>query len=211
MSEALNPEHPDLVARLALIDLAPDDLLTPIRLGAAARRTATGHHPKAYGGWRDYSERVAGLRDLLTPRGWTAEEVDGVCMTVHPRRRLSIMTALGTAGTGTSAPVSTRRKRGEATEKVVQVNAQLALALEIEEPPPALRATLMPTWVLLVNTDGDRIRSELSLARHMADDGFIDAWFARIALPDIRVNDVFDDDDDGPLGDVDFDVPERRT
>ena len=212
MTEALNPEPQDVTRRLAALDLTAEDLLVPVRLGAAARRTATGHHPKAYGGWRDYGERVAGLRDQLTDRGWTAEEIDGVCMTVHPTRRLALMTALGNSGTGTASPVSTRRKRGETTEKVVRVNAQLAFEFEVDEHTPALRQTLMPTWVLLVHTEGDQIRSELSLAQHMDEDGFIDAWLDRIPLPSIQLNDVLDvneDDDEGPAGGVDFDVPER--
>lgn len=212
MTEALNPEPQDVARRLIALDLTMEDLLQPVRLGAAARRTATANHPKAYGGWRDYGERVAGLRDQLADRGWTAEEVDGVCMTVHPNRRLALMTALGNSGTGTASPVSTRRKRGETTDKVVRVNAQLAFEFEIAEAPPALRQTLMPTWVLLVHTEGDQIRSELSLARHMDEEGFIDAWLDRIPLPSIQLNDVLDvddDDDEGPTGGVDFDVPER--
>jgi hypothetical protein len=212
VTEALNPEPQDVAARLAALDLQIDDLLGPVRLGAAARRTATAHHPKAYGGWRDYGERVAGLRDQLADRGWTAEEVDGVCMTVHPNRRLALMTALGNSGTGTASPVSTQRKRGDTTEKVVRVNAQLAFDFEVDEPPPALRETLMPTWVLLVHTDGDQVRSELSLARHMDEDGFIDAWLERIPLPIIQLNDtldVSDDDEGGPASGIDFEVPER--
>lgn len=212
MTEALNPEPRDIARRLAALDLTVEDLLQPVRLGAAARRTATANHPKAYGGWRDYGERVAGLRDQLADRGWTAEEVDGVCMTVHPTRHLALMTALGNSGTGTASPVSTRRKRGETTEKVIRVNAQLAFDFEIDESSPALRQTLIPTWVLLVHTEGDQIRCELSLARHMDEDGFIDAWLERIPLPSIQLNDVLDvhdDDDGGPAGGVDFDVPER--
>jgi hypothetical protein len=62
-----------------------------------------------------------------------------------------------------------------------------------------------------VYTEGDRIRSELSLAQHMGEDGFIDVWLDRIPLPPIRLNDAFDvnEDDEGPDGEVDFDVPER--
>jgi hypothetical protein len=132
-------------------------------------------------------------------------------MTVHPGRRLALMTAMGNSGTGTASPVSTRRKRGETTEKLVRANNQLVFDFELEDAPQALRTTPMPTWVLLVHTEGDRIRCELSLARHMDEDGFIDAWLDRIALPSIQLNDVLsvDDDDDEPTGGVDFDVPER--
>ena len=213
MSEALNPQPEDAARRLAALDLAIDDVLIPVRVGAAARRTATRHHPKAYGGWRDYGERIASLRDQTAPRGWTAEEREGVCLTVHPDRRLAVMTALGNSGTGTDGPVSTRRKRGEVTEQVVRDNAQLEFELHVEPATPALRATLIPTWVLLVYVDREReeVRSELSLAKHMDEDGFIDVWLDRIPLPTITLNDTLGVDDDGedPPGGVDFDVPER--
>src|SRR5690348_1835835 len=122
MYAAVDPTPEDANQRLSRLDLTVEDLLQAVRAGIAARRTATAHHPRAYGGWRDYGERVAALRDGLVPRGWRASEPDGLCMVEHPLGRLAVMTAVGTAGTGTSEEVTTRRKRGERTEKVVRTN-----------------------------------------------------------------------------------------
>jgi hypothetical protein len=119
------------------------------------------------------------------------------------------MTALGTSGTGTTGPVTTRRRRGDTTEKVVQVNAQLELDLKLETKVESREPPLLPTWVLLVYADGDEIRSELSLARHMSEEGFIDEWLERIWLPVLRVNELLDEPgDENNDGGHDFAVPE---
>lgn len=210
MFAAINPRPEDVNLRLARLDLAADDLLTAVRAGVMARRTATAHHPRAYGGWRDYAERVAALRDVLVERGWVAKEPDGVCLTEHPLGRLAIMTAMGTAGTGTPEEVTTKRKRGERTEKVVRVNAQLAFDFPVDGEAQKQSTFDRPTWVLLVFVDRDEVRSELSLARHMDADGFIDEWLERIPLPVIRLNELFGSGGDGDGPDFDFDVPEKR-
>jgi hypothetical protein len=210
MWEAIDPTPEDCNARLRELDLVAEDLLHAVRVGTAARRTATRHHPRAFGGWLEYGERTAGLRDGLSRKAWTPEELDGVCLTVHPQRRLAIMSALGTPGTGTREPVTTRRKRGETTERIVRVNAQLELDLHIVERKPVMRTGAMPTYVLLVYTDAEsgEVRSELSLAKEIGD-GFIDEWLDRIALPVVRLNDALDFGHDDSQDPPDFDLPER--
>jgi len=204
------PRPDDTPARLERLDLTVEDLVIPVRAGVEARRTTTRHHPKAFSGWVDYAERVAALRDGLVSRGWTAEEREGVCLVVHPERRLAIMTALGTSGTGTAEPVTTVRRRGKVTEQIVSVNAQLAFDLVLQEVPHPSRFD-MPVYALLVHREEDEIRSELSLAARIDDDGYIDRWKDRIPLPVIRLNEVLGDGDGGndePPFDPDFDVPE---
>lgn len=210
MWEAIDPTPEDCDARLRHLDLTTEDLLHAVRVGTAARRTATRHHPRAFGGWLEYGERTAGLRDGLSRKAWTPEEPDGVCLTVHPQRKLAIMSALGTAGTGTTEPVTTRRRRGETTERIVRVNAQLELALQLPEPKPVMRTGAMPTYVLLVYADAESgaVRSELSFAKDIGD-GFIDEWLDRIPLPVIRLNDTLDIGDDDGQDPPDFDLPER--
>lgn len=211
MSTPLNPQPQDRAQRLAALDLTIEDLLTSVRSGISARRTATRNHPRAFGGWLDYGERVASLREGLLPRGWTRSEPNGVCLVVHPDQRFAIMTALGTSGTGTDAPVTTRRPRGGTTERVVRINGQLEFALDPgPQVPPMPGGPAMSTWALLVHEDEHEIRSELSLARHMSAEGYIDEWVERIPLPAIRINDLIDDIDNGQADtDHDFDVPER--
>jgi hypothetical protein len=211
MSEQLNPQPEDSAQRLARLDLRGEDLLACVRAGIAARRSATSNHPRAFGGWLDYGERIATLRETLTLRDWTKREPNGMCLVVHPEQRFAIMTALGTAGTGTSAPVTTRRPRGGTTERVVRINGQLELDLGPQVPSTPTNSLAMPTWVLLVHEDEHEVRSELSLARHMSDEGYIDDWVDRIPLPAIRINDLLDDtgDDGPPEAGHDFDVTER--
>lgn len=209
--DAPEPRREDVPERLAKLDLTVEDLQIPVRTGVEARRRTTAHHPRSTAGWMDYAERVAALRDGLVSRGWTAEERQGLCLVVHPDRRLAVMTAIGTAGTGTDDPVTTVRKRGKVTEELVAEN-QLEFALELVLPDmPVPAQTGMPTYVLLVHRDGDIVRSELSLAEHIGDDGFIDRWKDRIPLPVIRLNETFGGDDgdgDEPPYGPDFDVPE---
>lgn len=211
MSTELNVQPEDPAQRLARLDLTVEDLLTCVRAGIAARRTATSNHPRAYGGWLDYGERVAMLADIHAPRGWTKREPNGMCLVVHPEQRFAIMTALGTAGTGTGAPVTTRRPRGGTTKKVVHINGQLELDLGPQVPSTPANPVTMPTWVLLVHEDGSEVRSELSLAQHMSEEGYIDDWVERITLPAIRINDLLEDtsdEDDQPGAGHDFDVTE---
>ena len=211
MPEQLNPQPEDSAQRLARLDLRAEDVLICVRAGIAARRTATSNHPRAFGGWLDYGERIATLRETLILRGWTKREPNGMCLVVHPDQRFAIMTALGTAGTGTTAPVTTRRPRGGTTEKVVRINGQLEFDLGLQAASAPANPTEMPTWVLLVHEDDHEVRSELSLARHMSEEGYIDEWVDRIPLPAIRINDLLDDTGDGDEPDTGpvFDVPER--
>jgi hypothetical protein len=213
--EAIDPDPRDVDDQLAELDLRVEDLVAAVRAGIAARRTATLNHPSAYGGWRDYGERTAALREVHATRGWTSQETRGVCLTVHPDGRLALMSAIGNAATGTAAEgLTTLRRRGEATKPVVAANAQMEFELDDIEGEAAKPWTSgsMPTWVLLVHTEGDEVRSELALARHMDEDGYIDDWIRRIPLPIIRLNDMLTeepiaDDERGAEG-PEFDVPE---
>ena len=210
MTEALNPRSEDSATKLARLDLTVGDLVGAVRAGVLARRTATTNHPRAFGGWLEYGERTATLREALTPRGWFPAEPDGMCLVVHPEGRLAVMTAPGTSGTGTNADVTTRRPRGIVTSQVVHVNAQLELDLDMEAPVPDT-APGRQTWVLLVHSEADEIRSELSLPRSMTEEGYIGGWLDRIPLPTLRLNDLYDEDlgDDGTEdGRYDFEVPE---
>jgi hypothetical protein len=211
VTEALNPRPEDTAARLSRLDLTVEDVLGPVRAGVLARRTATASHPRAYGGWLEYGERTAALREGLAPRGWLPAELDGMCLVVHPEGRLAVMTALGNAGTGTNGEVTTRRARGVVTSQVVRVNAQLELELDLASPAPAT-APSRPTWVLLVHVEGDEVRSELSLPGSFSEEGYPGGWLDRIPLPTLRLNDLYDEhaaDEDGwEDGGHDFDVPE---
>jgi hypothetical protein len=119
------------------------------------------------------------------------------------------MTARGTTATGTTDPVTTLRKRGEVTKRIVAINGQLELDLRLDDDAAdAPRPRLPPTWVLLVAPEADEIRSELSLAVHIDNDGYIDRWADRIPLPVVRLNDLLGPDDLGDPGAPDFDIPE---
>ncbi|MCU1624252.1 MAG: hypothetical protein JWL79_3097 [Frankiales bacterium] len=203
LNHALDPLPEDANTALAALGLVVDDLLQPIRAGIAGRRATTQNHPRSYAGWRDYGERTAALREGMALRGFRGEELEGVCLTVHPKGDFAIMTAPGNHLTGTGKlGVTTRRKRGKVTQAIVKENAQLQLELELGVTPTAAPAkpTKIPTWVLLVFIDEDEVHSEFSLAAGIGEDGFIDSWTSQIPLPVIRLNDVLgaDGDDDGP-------------
>jgi hypothetical protein len=211
MTQALIPNPNEVAAaRLAQLDLTAPELLLAVRAGIGARRTATLNHPPSHGGQMDYGERIATLRETLVPKGWTRRNDRNMCFVDHPDRMLTVMTALGSAGTGTADPVTTQRSRGEVTRKVVRENAQLELDLQLDGlmPAPVVDESI-PTWVLLVHPTDDEVRSELSKPWHISEEGYIDTWVERIPLPVVQVNLLTDGSGEEEGRNHDFDVPER--
>jgi hypothetical protein len=213
LHRAVDPAPESANEALSELGLDCEDLLQPIRAGIAGRRATTANHPRSYPGYRDYAERTASLRETLFAKRFFAAEEHSLCLTVHPQRAFAIMTALGNSATGTDrVDVTTRRRRGVVTVKIVHDNAGLQMEFPLGLIPEAApHPTTIPTWVLLVFVDEDEVHSELSLARSIGEDGFIDSWIRRIPLPIITLDDTLtsgDEDDRGPEG-PDFDVTEH--
>lgn len=192
MQTELIHEANDVATELAKLDLKQEYLLDAGRAWLLAVSNWTPNHPRVYRGLSAWAESVKKLRDGLIPQRWTGIEERNYPLTVHPGGSLSIAIASGDHDTGiaTGNPKNKVRK-GPRTAEVVE-NNDMQLRLFDDEIPalPALQPEEEPsrlTYILLVYVDLQKreIRSELSLPRHMNDEGLITMWRKRIILGEV--------------------------
>jgi len=193
--------------------LTADVLRDAMRSGEARRALATKIDAPTRGGTDAFFEKVASLRMLLIPHGWTFSNDDNFCTAISPDGKHAIAIAKGSLGTGDEdGEPETARKMGPATLAVVAANkaqGSFFFAETKSSESPIL------TWILLWRRTGNLVRLELSLP-DTESNGFICGWKARYPLPDIDMNpqpldgagDGGPDDDDDDSA-YDFDVDRR--
>jgi hypothetical protein len=182
-------DAPDDVAQcLAQLGLTRENLLEAVRLGEAARRSATAHDPASASGfdmWR-YSTRA--LRDILVPKNWHVSRQDGLERAVSPDGRLHLIVMLGDAATGIATRIPTSKyPRGPSSVAFIEGNVTQRLlhggVERISRRTIVPQATSFETWALLHHSTEDEVRCELSLPAGIGDDDRVHDWSERILLP----------------------------
>jgi hypothetical protein len=203
--------------RLHALGLSVADLHQAIEDGYGAAASCTDNDPRALPGVLAWGKGIGSLRDLLAPRGWTADRAAGYERAVHPSNTHALALAAGTSQTGLEglAP-RTRNPKGRATSDAVRCNAQLVLGIEtnafagagVQSSVDAQRET----WLLLHYYDKDKqeIRIELSLPLEMQGKQ-ITAWRERIVLVPISFSEEISIDDELDADEaIEINIP-RRT
>lgn len=192
----------------------PSDTVAKIIKGAHdAASFITSFYPKTARGTMLYFELVSGLRENLSPYGWSQECESGLELTVSPDRRRAILVKPGDECTGVNSPgfiPRLKRPGGVATQRVVERNKQLFLFPELAEdlPPPQI---IPETWILLHQYVGNAIQAELSLPSGLEGEKCIMSWERRICLPDVPLDSSSDIDIALPAEEYpDFDVTVER-
>lgn len=182
------------------------------RAGAAARDFCTAAHPVWYPALRATAEVAGELRGRLMALRWTRNDSKNIAHIVREDGEVVIVAASGDMNTGVrNSPVhaQTKRRRGRAGVAEIRRN-QLVLSPEFE----VLRgdheeaAVAGPLWYFLFHRDRDLVRTELSLADSVSEDGALIGWRVRLVLPEINLLDP--PTPGGRLGDggaPDVDVP----
>lgn len=201
------PLSDDLHRRLRAVGTKLEYLEAALYAGEAARRTATPNHPANTAGTRAYQEHVRVLREThIQHEGWQRLLLDYLELVCNPDRTRAIGVMVGDAATGSPRFVATNlHRRGEATQRAAENNAQLALFPEPSQADETLlnaeESTRLERWFLMSYRmqvgDSVLIRSELSLPRRV-EGGFVVDWQDRILLPVLEMEGVYLPDDDGP-------------
>lgn len=210
-------DRDDYRAQLAALGTKLEYLHPALRAGEIARRTATPNHPANTAGTRAYQEHVRIIREMhIQHEGWKRLLHDHLEVVCNPDKTVAIGVMVGDAATGERTnPPRNLHRRGAATERVAEVNAQLELF-----PRPVGRDEIvlsaeetdqLQVWFLVsyrVEVDDKvHIHNELSLPGEV-ERGYVTKWKRRIPLPVYEMDGIEPPYEDGG-GEIDIPVPFR--
>ncbi|TFA85209.1 hypothetical protein F638_1460 [Pseudomonas sp. LAIL14HWK12:I2] len=185
----------EVADRLGQLRMPAKAIAEAVYQGHLHRVRLTPNHPGIFPGMEMWGWIVSSLRDQLRPFGWMAHENANYPLTVHPDLLLALTVASADAGVGNSSCTPTNRsKKGKSTVDAVQQNRQLDMFAELLPQLSSTHGTDgHETWILLHHTDTvtNEIRLELSRPASIGRGGKITAWFERILLSPIDLNDDF--------------------
>ncbi len=205
----------ETISRLGELGLTEELLREAVSKGVDARMRCTAFDPPSFPGTAQWAATHRALRELLAPLGWKPDDRGGFSTVLSPDRQVAITVAAGTGRTGRAglpAP-TTKYRRGPMTHAAVQGN-QLAMSLfgepvnghgHVEEDPlPCV------TWILLVATEYDEVRIELSCPRDIDQTGQVVAWSERILVGALEVEATLRILPDDVIDEEMIDVPVER-
>ena len=187
--EVFEPDPDSVRRRLATLGIPMKVLLEAVRVGHHAGDFATAAHPRNFRGILTWGEVTATLRGGLAAHGWGFDDRDNVARVISPDGEVTVVAISGNRFTGLRGKheqLSTRWPRGSAGVRIIWRNAQRELALD--SALVRSRNLLVDgggTWFLLYNRVGDMLRSELSYAKNVDNQGELIDWRERLILPDI--------------------------
>ena len=188
MLAAIWSDPVDVGLALARLGLTLADLSHAVAAGYVARISRTANDARNAAGLYQWNDTVRATREKLTLRGWHRDDTNNFPTVINVTRTIAISVATGNANTGIAhRNPSTNRQKGLCTIQRVATNGQLEL---FPNPEPNLADVPddevgFASWTLLFHTDINEVRSELSLAVGMDDQGRIEEWRERIILPAI--------------------------
>ena len=183
-----DPESVD--NQLAKLGLTSEQIKQAILQGQAARNNSTPHHPANAGGTMAFFEVVRSLRDMLIPKGWKAQSVRNLSMTVNPKVNISITVSGGSTETGIAEGYpTTRNPKGQQTKVYVSHN-QADLFDDMVSPVNLDEDVHSQTWMLLYYYDVSKneLRAELSLPVDIDAYARVSGWKARILIEPIPLD-----------------------
>ncbi|WP_029114383.1 hypothetical protein [Mycobacterium sp. URHB0044] len=206
--QLVHPENAD--DRLAEFDLTVAEVHDHVvRAGLQAAGGVSPLAPPGAAGRHAHDGYVAGLRELLVPRGWEIVQQDMVARTVHRERQLAILISGGNEFTalpdGANYLTSAWPKGNCALAGAILPHQDGFEAVDASGFNWASDALDDPEWVvwyLLHHHTETEVRLELSAPTRLDDRDFPRGWTNRIILPpyvlgQVHVNDDQDDDDTG--------------
>ena len=192
LEEVFEPDPDAVRRRLATLRIPMEILLEAVRVGHHAGDFVTAAHPRNFRGILTWGEVTATLRGGLAALGWALDDRDNVARVISPDGDVTVVAISGNRFTGLRGQhqqLSTRWPRGSAGVRIIWRNAQRELALG--GALSRSRNLLVDgggTWFLLYNRAGDVLRSELSYAKNVDNQGELIDWRERLILPDIDLS-----------------------
>lgn len=208
---------PNAGRRLEEFGLTAAELESALQVGYSHAAGCTSHDPRSLAGTLAWGKGIGHLRDLLKPRGWSADRSSNYETVVHPTNVVCVTLAAGTSETGRDGVAPrTRAPKGPATSRAVRRNRQLSLGVgtDVFEGTGGRETDDQnrETWLLLhyYDEDAGEIRHELSCPEEMSGK-HITAWRERILLDPIAFESgvTIDVDIDADEPTIDIDVKRR--
>ncbi len=169
------------------LGLTVDILSNAVEAGYFSRISRTDNDAPNAAGTYQWNETLRMLREQLAVRGWERSNAGGFPIIVDAKNNVALCVSSGDQFTGIWNKIpSTKNHKGARTADRVESNAQLLLFPEMDADV-RFDDRAIPTWFLLFYTDGEEVRSELSLPIFI-DGGKINGWRERIILPPISLD-----------------------
>jgi hypothetical protein len=185
--------------------------------GLVARRSCTAFDPPSYPGTVQWAQTHRAMRELHVEQEWTPSDANNFSRLISPGGAVAVTVATGDEYTGRNGVLEPKTKypKGTETKLAVEINAaQLSLW-----PAPgslvAVGGSRQALWVLLIATNAEEVRYELSRPRGQDEKGRVVSWSDRIIFEPIEIESIAtqgqeDPDEDEDEGTSGIDVPVER-
>ncbi len=174
---------PLALAKLRALEINQPDLVMAVRAAEIERRSCSSLEPSVAPGFKAWAAGFRTLAEQLVPRGWVKTETRGLPRILNPDTRVAVAVVTGDEETGllTRAPRS-KSPRGPQSVFLVRSNEFQLNLFEGRRFRPLPAEEEQITWWLLMASNGDTVRAELSLPVGIGEDSRLAIWKERIIV-----------------------------
>jgi hypothetical protein len=174
---------PLTLAKLRALEINQPDLVMAVRAAEIERRSCSPFEPSISPGFKAWAAGFRTLAEQLVPRGWVKTETKGLPRILNPATRVAVAVVTGDEETGlvTGVPRS-KSPRGPQSVLIVRSNEIQLNLFEASRFRPLPAEAEQITWWLLMASNGDTVRAELSLPVGVGEDSRLATWKERIII-----------------------------
>lgn len=196
------------------------DLISAIRKAIASYNEKTTNYPAGYRGYAITAEAIAGLREILKPKGFIKHSPNNIELTVNEDTKFAIYVTRGDEQTGqiTGYPSSLRNK-GDKTLSYLGLTTSETNQFDMfqdEFPSRDSSRCQYDVWFLMLyvlkeENTGITIRAEFSKPIYCSQKGFVNGFSKRYQIDVNDLNSTLlinptENPDDGYSDDLDLDL-----
>lgn len=160
-----------IAQRLADFGTTLDEWRHVVRVAVNARREILRVHPPGSDSSYAYIQGTGAIRQLLMPKGWEMEAINGVCATFDPQQGIRIIFQNADSACIEGRDPRSVNDKGAASERAVSSSCGFLFPYMEEEQRKRQNASV---WYLFVHANGDDVRAELSCPKAIIDGQFED-------------------------------------
>lgn len=205
-------EGPQASVKLRELGLTENDIIMAVEAAEIERRSCSLLEPSVAPGFKAWVAGFRTLAELITPRGFAKTETKGLPRLLNPETSIAIAVVTGDSGTGLMSENSrSKTPRGAQSVFFVRSNETQLNLFPGSSYQAAPDETEEITWWLLIYSDGDAVRAELSLPVGLGEDNRLSVWEERIMIPvpDLSLPPGRREDEEPPL-ELEINIRPRR-